>query len=109
MARRVLVALFSTLMLTACGTEESATGGEYIVVGRTPTAPDRKYFQAIEIQGGKATPILSIQETTGRIYLPTMSSLPECNKKVIQGFISEDTVFITTKVLRDTTVPTVGL
>ena len=108
MAPTVVIALISSLVLAACGTEETAPGGEYVVTGRVPAPPDRKYFQAIEIHSRQATPILSIRETTGRTYLPTMSSLPECNGKVIRGYISEDTVFVTTQVLRDTLVTTVG-
>lgn len=108
MRPQVFIILASTFLVTSCGTEETEPAGEYVVVGRMPPPPDQKYFQAIEIHTKVATPVLSIRETTGRTYLPTMSSLPECDRKVVKGYISEDTVFVTTQVMRDTTVKTVG-
>lgn len=99
--------LLLPLFLIACGTEDVPTNGEYIVVHRTAVPPDSRHFQAIEIHTGNATPVFSIRETNGGNYLPTMSRLPECNRKVVAGFF-EDSIFVTTKILRDTTVPTVG-
>lgn len=107
-SKKPLSILLLTLVFNACDTGTSGDGREFIVVPRKAIPPDRKYFQAIEIHSGESTPVLGIMETTGRTYLPTMSSLPECNRKVIGGFIDSDTMFVTTDLLRDTLVATVG-
>jgi hypothetical protein len=104
-------AVFAALAMLspiACGTDDDVPRGEYIVVSRPASPPDRKHFQAIEIRSQAATPIVAIRETTGRVYQASMSSLPECNGKVVAGYFSEDTMFVTTRVLRDTAVATVG-
>lgn len=100
--------LIGSKRANASGTGKSEDAREFIVVPRNAVPSDKKYFQAIEIHSGESTPILGIKETTGRTYLPTMSSLPECNRKVIGGFIDSDTMFVTTDLLRDTLVATVG-
>lgn len=89
----------------------------YVIRSRSPSVSDtsdRNFFEAVNLSTKQGTPIFSIRETGGRMYLPIMSSIPECNRKVVEGYIQLDgfdkqSVFVTTKVLRDTTVATVGM
>jgi|GEM_PF-7063569 len=88
----------------------------FVIHSRSPSASDtsdRDFFEAVNIATKQGTPVFAIHETGGRIYLPIMSSYPECNRKVVEGYIQPDgfdkhAVFVTTKILRDTTVSTVG-
>jgi hypothetical protein len=109
----LLPSLLFTMILAGCSNEEppveTKIDHEFIIVSRPPNdAGDQKYFHAVEIHTKVSTPILGIIETSNRTYLPTMSSFPECNKKVIQGYVSTDTFFVTTRIVRDTSEPTVG-
>ncbi len=89
----------------------------FVIRSRSPSVSDtsdRNYFEAVNISTKQGTPIFSIRETGGRMYLPIMSSIPECNHKVVEGHIQlegfdKQSVFVTTKILRDTTVATVGI
>jgi len=116
------LALVSALMAIACTRTENdapeSTGNPkaFVIRSRSPSASDtsdRNFFEAVNLASKQGTPIFSIRETGGRMYLPIMSSLPECNRKVIEGYIQlegfdKQSVFVTTKILRDTTVATVG-
>jgi hypothetical protein len=92
-----------------------STNHSFVIKSRHPTdSSDHSYFAAIDISTKETTPIYSIHETNGRVYLPIMSSFPECNGKVIQGYLQTEgsdnhKIFITTKILRDTVVKTVGI
>ena len=75
---------------------------------------DRNFFEAVNLSTQQGTPVFSIRETGGRMYLPIISFMPECNRKVVEGYIQlggfdKQSVFVTTKILRDTTVATVGI
>lgn len=112
MVPAILAFAFSAIVNGCTTTDDpaSATGEEeYVITSRQSGATDGRYFQATDILTKKSHPIAAIQETTGRVYTAIMSSYPECQRKVVQGLVSGDSLFITTKVVRDTTIPTVGI
>lgn len=115
-------ALALALLPLACTeSEEEApanadTSAAFVIRSRSPSSSDtadRNFFEAVNLATKQGTPVFAIKETGGRLYLPSMSSIPECNHKVVEGHVQLDgfdkqTIFVTTKVLRDTTVATVG-
>lgn len=107
---KFLAVAFSAVVMGCTAAEDPATSGEaeYVITGRSEGRSDGRNFEATDIRTQKRYPVAGIKETTGRVYIASMSSLPECNRKVVQGLVSGDSLFITTKVVRDTTVPTVG-
>jgi hypothetical protein len=86
--------------------------GEFIIRRKSSLSDsDGYYFQAVRIKDGNAWSVFGVKETGGRFYAAIMSSMPEFDRKVLRGYVVEDSlagfrkrerVFVTTAVLRDT-------